>query len=563
MHSSKIIKCLSILLATSTLCSAFTGYGITQNIISTPEYKLRSGSEIKRQNNSRGSMSLHAWGDDNDDEEKLKRDAEEARIQVLESRRKTIRSTLRAAESLRNFRIENDFVPEINEETGKPIKSDSKAALTFTAFVVAAGAVTLRVGGRAALVSGLGLDFVNGNPELKENMDQFLNFASSLGDGTEALLFVLAWTLVKVSCFDAGAIVLALSSGILFGGVLQGAFFSAFAATFGSSVAYFLAKTDSPIRKKALEIVEEYPSLRGIEKVVAEEGLKAVLTLRLAPILPGLPIGAYNYIYGVTDVRFFDFAIGIFLGSFKPYLLDSYLGYFGKEIIDGGASDTSGLQDGILLVALGVSVLIGVFASQLAGETWESVTAEIEAEKQKKEENGGHDEELEDDITRSLLGIDLPEWMIGAQIATKEAEVRMEEMIQIEYNAAVWNCTEDNPPPVEIDPAKSLDSPEVAQADTGFDVVANICDGWVLSPSLIKAYFQYGDPLYDGSEDSELLDELKVQRENIKKISDKTVPTSKEEIPSAKEENLEKVIRILRYSTETRLRQIEYELDKL
>jgi len=309
--------------------------------------------------------------------------------------------------------------------------------------------------------------------------------------------------------------------------------------------------------------VIRYPSLRGIEKVVAEEGLKAVLTLRLAPILPGLPIGAYNYIYGVTNVPFLDFAGGIFLGSFKPYLLDSYLGYFGKEIIDGGASDTSGLQDGILLVALGVSVLIGVFASQLAGETWESVTAEIEAEKQKKEENGGHDEELEDDITRSLLGIDLPEWMIGAQIATKEAEVRMEEMIQIEYNAAVWNCTEDNPPPVEIDPAKSLDSPEVAQADTGFDVVANICDGWVLSPSLIKAYFQYGDPLYDGSEDSELLDELKVQRENIKKISDKTVPTSKEEIPSAKEENLEKVIRILRYSTETRLRQIEYELDKL
>ena len=213
---------------------------------------------------------------------------------------------------------------EIDEETGKPTKSDSKLALTLSAFVVAAGAVTLRVGGRAALISGLGLDFAAENPELKENMDQFLAYASSLGIGTEALLFVLAWTIVKVFCFDTGGIVLAFSSGILFGGVIQGAIFSAFAATVGSSVAYFLAKIDTPVRKKALELVEEYPSLRGIEKVVAEDGLKAVLTLRLAPLIPVIPIGAYNYIYGVTGVPFFDFAGGIFLGSLKPYLLGTH-----------------------------------------------------------------------------------------------------------------------------------------------------------------------------------------------------------------------------------------------
>ena len=60
-----------------------------------------------------------------------------------------------------------------------------------------------------------------------------------------------------------------------FGGVLQGALLSAFAATIGSSVAFALAKLDTPVRKKALELVEEYPSLRGIEKVVAKDGIKA------------------------------------------------------------------------------------------------------------------------------------------------------------------------------------------------------------------------------------------------------------------------------------------------
>ena len=230
------------------------------------------------------------------DEEDLDDVEEEARLNVLKSRRQQIRSTLKNAEALQNFRLQNGYVPELDDD-GKPIKSDSKAALSIAAFFVAAGAVLLRVGGRAALVSTLGLDFANDNPELKENLDTFLNYAASLDTTTEAALFILAWTAVKVFCFDAGGIVLAFASGILFGGVIQGAVFCALAATIGSSVAFGLAKLDTPVRKKALEIVEEYPYLRGIEKVVARDGLKAILVLRLSPILP-IPIGMYNYVYG-------------------------------------------------------------------------------------------------------------------------------------------------------------------------------------------------------------------------------------------------------------------------
>jgi hypothetical protein len=93
-------------------------------------------------------------GKDEEEEE------EKTRLKILSTRRQTIRSVLKNAEDQRNYRIENDLVPEIDPETGKPIKSDSKLALTLTAFVVAAGAVTLRVGGRAALVSAVGLDYI-------------------------------------------------------------------------------------------------------------------------------------------------------------------------------------------------------------------------------------------------------------------------------------------------------------------------------------------------------------------------------------------------------------------
>ena len=42
-----------------------------------------------------------------------------------------------------------------------------------------------------------------------------------------------------------------------FCGVLQGALLSAFAATVGSSVAFALAKLDTPIRQKTLELIDK------------------------------------------------------------------------------------------------------------------------------------------------------------------------------------------------------------------------------------------------------------------------------------------------------------------
>jgi len=439
---------------------------------------------------------------------------EEARLKVLESRRYQIRSMLKSAESLRNFRLDNDIVPELDPETGKPIKSDGKSALTLTAFVVAFGAVVLRVGGRAALVSGLGLNFAQDNPELKDSIDMVLSNAAELSLPVEAALFILGWTFVKVFCFDAGGIVLAFSAGVLFGGVLQGAVMSAFGATVGSSAAFFLAKVDSPVRKKALELLDEYPSLRGIERVVADDGLKAILTLRLAPVLP-IPIGFYNYIYGVTSVPFFDFAGGIFLGSLKPYLLDSYLGVFSMSIVDGSINESGGLQDVILLVALGVSVLIGVFASQLAGETFESITEEIEKEqKEQAEAEGGV--EVDDGITREVMGTEIPQWLVGFQLKLQEADQRVDEFIKIEHQAGVWNYTKkEGGPPNELDPASYADSPEIVNKDKGFDFGGSICDGLVLSPALFKTYLKYADPLWtegDLKEEAEELSRLKEER---------------------------------------------------
>ena len=57
---------------------------------------------------------------------------EESRLKVLSDRRKTIRNILKSAEGTKNFRIKNGYVPEVDPETGKPIKSDGQLAVTLT-----------------------------------------------------------------------------------------------------------------------------------------------------------------------------------------------------------------------------------------------------------------------------------------------------------------------------------------------------------------------------------------------------------------------------------------------
>lgn len=219
----------------------------------------------------------------------------------------------------------------------------------------------------------------------------------------------------------------------------------------------------------------------------------------------------YNYIYGVTNVPYLDFSAGIFLGSLKPYLLDSYLGFFGKNLIEGTGGDTS-TEDYILLVALGVSTLIGVFASQLAGETWEAIQKEVEDVKLSKLEEGV---EKDDDITRSFLGIDLPQFFIGMQLALKEAEERIQQTVDTEFEAKVWNYTKPELIPNELNPAKAINSPESVGKYKGFEVTKALCDGLVLSPVLFSTYWEYSDPTFN-------------EEEKLKEISEKRSSTTKE-----------------------------------
>ena len=263
----------------------------------------------------------------------------------------------------------------------------SKTAFAASATAVLVGALVLRLGGQAALVSVLGLDVV-ADLGIGDQIDQVLGYAEQAG-GWTVVAFIGAWVIAKVFLVDIISIALAFSSGILFGGVVEGALVSAVGATLDSLTAFGLSRT--LLQEKVEEKISEQPVARGLTKVVEEDGFKTVFVLRLSPILP-IPTGSYSYIYGTSKLNPLTFACGYFLGSLKPYLLDSYLGVFSKQVIDGTGLDES--KDLILLVGLGALVLVGAFATELANDSWDLVQEEVRKDKERRaalEEAGSDD----------------------------------------------------------------------------------------------------------------------------------------------------------------------------
>jgi uncharacterized membrane protein YdjX (TVP38/TMEM64 family) len=261
-------------------------------------------------------------------------------------------------------------------------ESPSKAAFVASATAVILGTIVLRFGGRAALVSILGLDMM-ADLGIDDKVDDFVAYANSLGPLT-VLGFLGAWIVAKVFLLDFISIGLALSSGVLFGGVIQGALLSSACATAGSLVGFTLSR--GLLQERVEGAIAKQPIARGLAKVVNDDGFKTVFVLRLAPIIPALPLGAYPYIYGASNLTALPFAAGTFLGGLKPYLIDSYVGCFSKQLLDGNSMDSA--KDTILLVGIGVLVLIGVFATELAGDSWERVQEEVAADERRRREAG-------------------------------------------------------------------------------------------------------------------------------------------------------------------------------
>ena len=129
--------------------------------------------------------------------------------EIWDSRRSMVRGVLTLADNVAKARSKYMSAEEKEADAAVVSAEHAKNAFLITAFTVAAGAATIRVGGRAALMSVLGLDVVQ-NSGVTDQISGGLEFITSQPDTIKYALFGLGWMVSKTLCLDFLSVFLAL-----------------------------------------------------------------------------------------------------------------------------------------------------------------------------------------------------------------------------------------------------------------------------------------------------------------------------------------------------------------
>jgi len=161
---------------------------------------------------------------------------------------------------------------------------------------------------------------------------------------------------------------LTLGAGIVFGVVL-GSIYVFIGATLGAVAAFLIGRYI--LRDWIGKKIESNEKFAAIDKAVAHDGFKIVLLTRLSPIFP---FNFLNYAFGVTGVRFKDYAIGS-VGMIPAIVMYVYIGSLAGNI--GGVGDRpekSILQGIIQIGGFIATVAVTIYVTRIARQA----LAEIE-----------------------------------------------------------------------------------------------------------------------------------------------------------------------------------------
>jgi uncharacterized membrane protein YdjX (TVP38/TMEM64 family) len=184
-----------------------------------------------------------------------------------------------------------------------------------------------------------------GRFEMVEAMMQWFADAASLGVTSSTMLalvfFAASFVLVPRTflCLGAGA------------GFGLGAVFVILPSTMlGGVLAFLLARY--LFAERLRRYIDARPRLRGIANAVDEEGWRVVALLRFASPLPN---AVQNYMFGLTRIAFWPFAITTFVFSIPQVVLYVYLGSAGRAVL---LDDSLSTLNRIVLAVGSLSVLL-------------------------------------------------------------------------------------------------------------------------------------------------------------------------------------------------------------
>ncbi len=156
-------------------------------------------------------------------------------------------------------------------------------------------------------------------------LENMFNLSFFFNTGIGIFAFVCIYIFIVLLILPASW--LSLLSGFLYGSYL-GSIIVFISASIGASVAFFISK--SFFAEKLNNFFSRYPNLSVMEQIVKKGGLKLIFLARLSPIFP---FSILNYFYGLNNVKFRDFALGLF-GIIPGTFLYCSIGSLAKSLQD-------------------------------------------------------------------------------------------------------------------------------------------------------------------------------------------------------------------------------------
>ena len=156
-------------------------------------------------------------------------------------------------------------------------------------------------------------------------MVDFIHWAKGMGAAGGVLY--AAFYIAGTALFFPG-LPLTLGAGFLYGAVI-GTLVVSPASVAGASLAFLIARYFA--RDWVTRRLKKYPQAAAIDRAIEKNGFKAVVLLRLQPVLP---FNILNYALGLTSIRLRDYMLASWIGMFPATVLYVYLGSIMNDISD-------------------------------------------------------------------------------------------------------------------------------------------------------------------------------------------------------------------------------------
>jgi uncharacterized membrane protein YdjX (TVP38/TMEM64 family) len=177
-------------------------------------------------------------------------------------------------------------------------------------------------------------------------------------------IFVFIGVYVVATVLLAPGAILTIGAGFAFG-LWKGFLAVSAGATIGASLAFLIARFVA--RNKIEAIAQRNEKFREIDNAIGKQGAKLIFLLRLNPVIP---FNLSNYLYGLTGVKFWPYALASWIGMMPGTLLYVYIGTAGKAAVSaavGGEAVKHGWQYWtVMSVGLSATVIVTIWVTKIA-----------------------------------------------------------------------------------------------------------------------------------------------------------------------------------------------------